>query len=82
MSSVVTKDAKELFATVRVALGELEQRLELLDTADFRDLLGENKALRRALQEIAEADAKTPVLTLNRIAERALESNQDTKGEA
>jgi hypothetical protein len=38
------------------------------------DAIAEANRCRKALREIAEADAKTPVLTLNRIAERALGS--------
>ena len=39
----------------------------------------ENERLRKALEEIERADAKTPVLTLNRIARQALAG---TGGEA
>jgi hypothetical protein len=43
---------------------------------DVQATQAEIVALRGALQEIADADAKTPVLTLNRIARNALERKQ------
>lgn len=48
------------------------QRLWHQAAADLARAAAERDAFKAALVEIAQADAKTPVLALNRIAESAL----------
>lgn len=65
----------------RAVLAELDSFVDSR-TSELLEISGESTAtdvLTGALREIAEADAKTPVLTLNRIAERALEAWSNEK---
>lgn len=57
----------------------LRQRLLDRACAERNAAVEENERLRAALEEIERADAKTPVMTLNRIARETL---ADTGGEA